>query len=179
MNRIESDCSVTRTLTPRILGLLLAIYLGGGATLASAVTCSVSTTSVAFGAYDVYSSSATNANGTLTVTCTFQTGIDGGGKTVSYTVSMSTGSSNSFVQRTMKSGSDALGYNLYTDNTYSVVWGDGTGGSSTVSGSLHVGPGAGNGTKSQQSTVYGRVPALQDVSVSPSYTDNVTISVAY
>jgi spore coat protein U-like protein len=177
MNRIEADPRAMAGFARRSIGLALALWLGGGATLAAAVTCSLSTAGLAFGGYDVFASGVVNGSGTLTIACSFQSGVDTGNTPVSYTLSMSTGSSSSFVQRTMKSGTNALGYNLYTSNAYSTVWGDGTGSTSKVSGSLSVNPG--HPTVSNQHTVYGQIPALQDVGVANDYKDNVTVTATY
>jgi spore coat protein U domain-containing protein, fimbrial subunit CupE1/2/3/6 len=177
MNRIEFDPRITARFGKRTLGFALALWLGGGATLAGAVTCSVSTAGLAFGAYDVFAAGAVNGSATLTVACSFQSGVDTGNTPVAYTLSLSSGSSNSFVQRQMQSGTNALGYNLYTSNAYATVWGDGTGSTNTVSGSLQVNPG--HPTASNQHTVYGQIPALQDVGVASDYKDNVTVTATY
>jgi len=126
---------------------------------------------------DVFAAGATNGNGTLTIACSLDPADQGAQKLVPYIISLSTGSSGSFVQRTMKSGTNALGYNLYTSNTYSVVWGDGTGSTSTQSGS-HVLNG-GHPTLTSSFTAYGRIPALQDVAVASDYRDNVTATVTW
>jgi spore coat protein U-like protein len=144
---------------------------------AAGVTCTPSTPGLAFGSYDVFAAAATNGNGTLTITCSLDPSDQGAQKITPYSFSLSTGSSGSFVQRTMKSGSNALGYNLYTSNTYSVVWGDGTGSTSTMSGSLILN--GGHPTVTNTFTVYGRIPALQDTAVAADYRDNVTMTVTY
>ncbi|HTR57095.1 MAG TPA: spore coat protein U domain-containing protein [Casimicrobiaceae bacterium] len=145
------------------------------AATAQAVTCSISTGGLPFIAYSVYAATADTGNATISVTCNYQAS-DHGTVTVNYTVSLSTGSSNSFVNRTMKIGANSLQYNIYTTNTYNVVWGNGTGGSSTQTGSMSLS----NGHKSQTNplTAYGRIPALQDVSVG-NYSDNITVTVTY
>jgi len=153
------------------MGLGLALCAGA----ASAVTCSLSSVPVAFPPYDVYATGATNSNGKVTVACQLTGELI---LRVNYTVSLSAGSSNSYVQRKLKhvTLSDQLGYNLYTSNTYSVVWGDGNGGSSTQSGSFtltFITPSGSAGL-----TVYGQVPPLQDVSVG-SYNDSIVATVNY
>ena len=165
-----------RASRPAIARTGLAMLMPFMVAAAQAVTCGVTTGGMPFGAYDVYSATAVTRNATIAVACSYQPS-DTGAITVNYTISLSTGSSNSFVNRTMKIASDSLQYNIYTTNTYGVVWGDGTGGSSTQGGSFKLTNG--HPTDSANWTAYGRIPALQDVSVSPSYTDNVTISVAY
>ncbi|HZI83930.1 MAG TPA: spore coat U domain-containing protein [Casimicrobiaceae bacterium] len=161
----------------RIVALGLALALGSTAQDARAATCTVSTPGVAFGSYDVFAAGATTGNGTITVACTFDLNIDNGLTRVNYTVSLSTGGSNSFVQRLMASGANTLGYNLYTSNAFAQVWGDGTGSTATVSGSLSVNPA--HTSASNSHTVYGRVPALQDAAVASNYRDNVTVTVNY
>ena len=155
-------------------GLVMLMLFTAAA--AQAVTCGVTTGGLPFTAYDVYSATAVTGNATITVACSLQPS-DPSSTEVDYTISLSTGSSNSFVNRTMTIPGDSLKYNIYTANTYGVVWGDGTGGSSTQGGSFKLTNG--HPTGSANWTAYGRIPALQDVSVSANYRDNVTISVAY
>jgi len=138
-------------------------------------SCSVATPGLAFGSYDVYAAGVTNGNATLTVKCDLNP--PPGSADVNYTISLATGNSNSFVQRQMKSGANAFGYNLYTTNAYSVVWGDGTGSTTTVSGSMRLKNT--NPSQSNTHTVYGQIPALQDVAVASDYQDNVTVTVTY
>jgi spore coat protein U-like protein len=153
---------------------MLALGLAFVAAEAMAASCSVSTPGVAFGAYDVFAASPTTSNGTIKVSCTLGAEIF---VRVNYTISLASGSSNTFVQRTMKSGANALGYNLYTTNAYSTVWGDGTGSTATVAGTITLS--IFNTTGSTNTTVYGRIPALQDAAVASNYQDNVTVTVTY
>ena len=154
----------------------ITLWLCVTATNAAATpSCNVSTPGLAFGSYDVFAVGATNGNATLTVSCDLNP--PPGNADVSYTISLATGRSNSFVQRQMKSGANAFGYNLYTTNAYSVVWGDGTGSTTTVSGSMRLKNT--NPSQSNTHTVYGQIPALQDVAVASDYQDNVTVTVTY
>ena len=156
--------------------LALALLLGITAAPVTAATCSTTTTGVAFGAYNVFAAGAVNTTGTLKVTCSLDP-LESGPVTAAFTLSLSTGSSNSFVQRQMVSGTNLLVYNLYTANTHSVVWGDGSGATATVSGSIKLT----NGTpsRSENKTVYGQVSALQDVAVSPLYSDTIVVTTSY
>jgi len=179
MTRLETAAFHRRSMAKRIrraTRLGIAIGLGAAATHAAAVTCTASTPGVAFGTYDVYAAGVTNGNGTLTVICNYDAS-DTGVINLTYAISLAAGSSNSFVQRQMKSGANTFGYNLYTTNAYAVVWGDGTGSTATISGTMRLN----NGHPSQTNThtVYGRIPALQDVAVANDYRDNVTATVTY
>jgi spore coat protein U-like protein len=127
--------------------------------------CAVSTTSVSFGSYDVFSTTATDSTGTLSYRCT--------GNTPLLQITLTTGSSATFNPRTLsngrngRNGPDPLTYNLYTDAARTSIWGDGTG--STSSYRQFAPP---NG-KTVTVTVYGRIPAAQDVSAG-SYADTIT-----
>jgi spore coat protein U-like protein len=64
----------------------------------------------------------------------------------------------------MRNGGNSLGYNLYTSASRNVVWGDGTGGSSTM---------IVNKNRNTTLSVFGQIPAGQDVAVG-TYSDNIT-----
>jgi spore coat protein U-like protein len=160
----------------RLLRFALAVSVAASAFDAGAVTCSVSTAGLAFGTYDVFAAGATNGNATLDVVCQQEVADRGADKIQPYVISLSPGSSGSFGQRTMKSGTNALGYNIYTSNAYSVVWGDGTGSTGTRSGTAVINNGHPVATNSF--TAYGRIPALQDVAVGP-YNDSITMTITW
>ena len=74
--------------------------------------------------------------------------------------------------RAMTNGTDNLAYNLFTDNTYAQVWGDGSGTSTTVS---IAGTGMGNVT---DSVVYGRVLLADGQAAEPGvYNDTVVVTI--
>lgn len=134
------------------------------ATVVSACTVSGSVMNFGSSIDPLAAATPLDATSTLSVQCT---------NTTPYTVALNAGSNaggaSNFSNRTMKSGSNSLGYQLYLDAGRSSVWGDGTA-SSTVSGT---------GTGSTQSlTIYGRLPSLANV-VPGSYTDTVTVTISY
>jgi spore coat protein U-like protein len=153
----------------RIIAVVLACALGGIAGSAYGETCNVGTTGVSFGVYDVFSSGNNDAaGGNIRVSCE---GLESVG--VSYNILLSTGG-GSYASRSMSSGSNHLNYNLYTTSGYSIVWGDGTGGTETVSGSFP--PSIGSAARDH--TVYGRIPAQQNAYVG-IYSDTITVTVNY
>ena len=94
-----------------------------------------------------------------------------------FTVTLSTGSSGNFTSRTLVNGSDTLAYNLYTSNTYTTVFGDGTG--TTGRGS---GTGAGMAIGNAQSVVvYGQLLASANTGAfgAGTYTDTITATITY
>lgn len=125
---------------------------------ALAADCTVGASGVAFGNYDVFSPTALNGAGTVSVACSPATG---------YSIGLSTGN-GSYSQRWLGSGAATLDYNLYTDASRSVVWGDGTSGTSTVGGS----------GESVDHPVYGSVPAQQNVTAG-SYADTIIVTVTF
>ena len=163
----------SRGRSSRCVRALVAVLLFAVAAPAvAAVTCTISAPALAFGAYDVFAGAQITSTTTISVTCTLTGAVN---TTVPYTVSLSTGL-GTFVQRTMTSGVNVLNYNLYTTVARTTVWGDGTGSTATVAGSLALTTAA--RVKTGTHTVFGAVPALQDAKVGV-YADNVTMTVTY
>lgn len=132
------------------------------ATLNSA--CVVAASNVSFGSITPAATGTAPAQGTVTSTCS---------KNVPYTLSINSGSSGSITARTMagatSGNTDKLAYNLYTDAAFTTVWGDGTAGQKV---SL-------TGTGAQQSTtVFGSL-SLNQYLKPDTYTDNLTVTLAY
>jgi spore coat protein U-like protein len=174
--RYQPPLSRSRDASPIGVRALVAVLLwvvAAPVIAAGTVSCSVSATGLSFGSYDVFAASPITSTTTLSVTCTLTAG---GTTTVNYAIALSPGSSSTFVQRQMKNGGNALGYNLYSDSARTTVWGDGTGSTQTVSGSMQVKPAT--PTLTNNFTVYGSVPALQDAAVG-AYSDNITITLTY
>ncbi len=139
-----------------------------GISASVAAKCSVSTTAVAFGAYDPLGTEATtpkDANGAVIVTCTkgWQNRID---------LDLGANSPGPGVRRMLGSvAGNYLTYELYSDSAGGTVWGSGAGNGFT--------PAAPAPDKNPQTfTVYGRVPAAQDVAAG-SYSDTITATVNY
>jgi spore coat protein U-like protein len=130
-----------------------------------AANCFVTATNMNFNAYDA--GTEKTATSSVKVRCTNGT---------SYTVKLGSGG-GTYAQREMTSGASKLQYNLYTDSGYSNVWGDATGGTSTVADT-----GAGlSAVKEKTHTVYGKVPdsaANQDAPAG-SYSDTIQVTVEY
>jgi spore coat protein U-like protein len=138
------------------------------ASAAARATCTVSASGVVFGVYNPFSAIATDATGTVTLSCSIASGLG------AYNIALSTGSGGSFAGRRMSSGSAILPYQLYSDAAHSQIWGDGTGGSATVAGADNI-PLL-SGTSIHQ--VYGRIAARQVASPGP-YTDVIVVTVTY
>jgi spore coat protein U-like protein len=159
-------------LSSLILTLCLALGLTLSAQAAVSFSCLVSATSIVFGVYNPLNTVATQSTGSWTVTCTAN---GSGSATVSGTVRLSTGSSGSFFPRKMTSGVNTLAYNIYTSSADAQIMGDGSGGTSELTGSGTVSSG-------QQyivsATMYGSLPPLQDVPPG-HYTDALIVTVVY
>jgi spore coat protein U domain-containing protein, fimbrial subunit CupE1/2/3/6 len=144
--------------TRMLIATVATLCVFGTSTAYAAGSCTISTTSVNFGSYNVFTGSATDSTGTIRIDCN--------GAAANIVVTLSKGASASFSPRTMLKGAEALSYNLYTDSTRTSIWGDGTGGTSTYTN-------ASPGAQPFNVTVYGRVPAGQDVSAGV-YSDTVS-----
>lgn len=140
--------------------LMLLLAAVGAVSPVYASGCTVSSSGLNFGNYDVFSSMNNDVTGSIDVNCS---------SGLSYTIGLSSGS-GTFYSRSLTNGPHVLAYNLFIDSTRLTIWGDGSSGTSTVSGS---GTGSSNGTP-----VYGRIPSGQNAYVG-SYGDVVTIMVTF
>lgn len=154
------------------LGALLLCAPGAMA----ASDCSVSASGVAFGVYDPTVATPDDSTGSVVVTCTY-TG-PGGVDTADYTVTLSTGTGGSYAPRKLTAGASRLDYNLFRDAARTQVWGNASSGTTIITGSLRVGPGNGNGTRTATHVVYGRIPQLQDADTG-NYTDSILVTLTF
>ncbi len=160
----------------RATGLLAALFLPG---LAQAfATCGISAQALNFGNYDHLHPFANLSQTTITVSCQ-ENVLIGLGDTVIYAISLDGGSSGDTSNRALVQGGDNLYYNLYSEPTRTLVWGEDIG--SQVGGVLAV-PlcllGLGCAVVSAPHIAYGRIPAGQSVSAG-SYSDTITVTVTY
>ena len=138
-------------------------------------TCTVSATGVSLGTYTPNQATPVDSAGQITVAC-IKGLFDILGTTVNYSIDISKGGSSSYSPRELKSGANALHYNLYRDSLRTIIWGDNTGGTSSLTGSLHIPllPGAASNTH----TAYSRIFATQNA-VPGAYVDTLFITVYY
>lgn len=122
--------------------------------------CTPTSNTIAFGAYNPLTTSPwLDGTGSFVIACTDAGGNKNKTTTIDYTVTLS---GQALRQLAPPSGTDRLNYNLFTDIGRNSTWGDGSGGTSVITGSVAV-PG-----RSTASTLpinyYGRITASQDVS---------------
>lgn len=124
--------------------------------------CTISATNLAFATTSTLSS-LLSATGALSVQCT---------NGDAYQIALSSGSSGTLTNRTMKaaSGDNVVNYQLYQDASHSVVWGNGTSGSTMKTG-------LGSGL-TQSIPVYGAVPA-QTTPPPGTYSDTITATISF
>jgi spore coat protein U-like protein len=158
------------------LGILLLAALGVTLPHAAfaAANCSFTTVpSINFGTIDPLALPGTpiQVTATLSVHCT--------GSLTNLTVSLSSGSAGSFSPRSMNDGSGhTLTYNIYTDNSYSVVFGDGSAGTQTES------PTPQNGSATYNFSLFGQLPETGKAiaTIDPFkgvYTDTITVTASF
>ncbi len=138
--------------------------------LEAATVCTTLALPLGYGAYDPFSAAPVDTAGQVSVSCS-------GGLVsvqVNYTILLSAGTSGSFTTRYMAQGASHLNYNLYTNSSRSIVWGDGTGGTSTVADGYLVGL----LLVTRNYPVYGRLAALQNV-LPGLYADTIVVTVNY
>lgn len=138
-----------------------------GVTATVTKNCTLSTTAVEFGStVNVLSSTATTANGGISVTCnsgtTWKVSADKGGG----------GTTATITDRKMVNGTNLLTYKLFTDSARTIIWGDNTAGNGVTI------DGTGNGS-AQASTIYGQIPTGQTTVPAGSYSDTVNVTVTF
>ncbi len=126
--------------------------------------CSISTTQVIFGTYNVFSASPVDSTGTVSYRCN--------GNVQGLLITITKGHSGTFQPRTLTKGLEKLSYNLFRDAARTSIWGDFTGGTSAF---IDLDPPK---NENVSLTVYGRVPPAQDISAG-AYSDTVTVEVNF
>ena len=127
--------------------------------------CSLSSTSMVFGTYDVLVATPLDTTGSVVYRCTQ--------RDHNIMITLDRGGAASFATRRMVKGSDQLLYNIYLDAARTVIWGDGSGGTQAF---FTRNPQGNN----QDLTVpiFGRVPARQDLGVG-AYTDTIIVTLNF
>jgi spore coat protein U-like protein len=136
----------------------------GCSTAAHADSCSIDTTSVVFGSYNVFSTAPVDSTGSIEYRCV--------GNARNVRISISDGLGNSYSQRRMWRIGDTLGYNLFLDAARTIIWGDGSGQTETYFNSRPP------NNRDISVPVYARIPEGQDVSAGV-YIDLVTVTVDF
>ncbi|GAA4011957.1 hypothetical protein GCM10022280_07110 [Sphingomonas swuensis] len=151
-----------------LLLALIVVMLPARAEACTLCSCTTSTSSLAFGAYSPVTASPTDASALVSIDCTGIVSLFG-----VVEVRASAGGSGSALDRTMARSGSTLRYNIYANSARSLILGDGSSGTTTLTSSL-------NGLLffSTAVPVYGRIPAQQWVQ-SGTYSDTVVITVIY
>jgi len=140
------------------------------ATSTHAFNCDVTATGLAFGPYDFLASFPTDTTGSVMVSCNIP--AQNPHAPLAVTIDLSPGISGSFAQRQMQSsGPDPLYYNLFTNPSFSTIWGDGNGGSSSQTAFV-------TSDTPYSAVIYGRIPAGQKVPVG-TYSDVITVTIEW
>lgn len=133
--------------------------------------CTIGSTAMTFGNYDIFTGIPLDATGTITINC-----VDEAWAEVKLGPSLSSGTFNPRRMR-RSGGNDLLDYNIYTMPARIVILGDGTGGTETVR--VH----KPSGTPRREPwtrtiSIYGRIFPGQNISAGP-YSDTLTATVEW
>ena len=143
-------------------------------------TCTVSSTGMAFGAYQplTFAGKLTSVDNTsianVRVVCTGL--LAQGGYTISLGPSTyGTGNliSTRYLNNTTNGGA-YMAYNIFTEITHITIWGNGTTGSLVTGTSALI-----LGTSTNNHNVYGKVPAGQNTLKAGSFSDSLTMTLTY
>lgn len=153
-----------------IAGELLFAVGASVAGTASSASCTVSAVGVAFGLYNPFNATSNDSTGSIDVSCTTLIVASN-----TYTLALSAGN-GTYANRKMTSGANTVLYNLFTDATYTMRWGDGTQGTQAISTTQLL---ALQTVAQQHYPVYGRMPARQTGAVAGNYADTVLVTISF
>ena len=159
LHRITAVATAISALTASTVGPVMASTASSNfdVTIQVLSTCSISASNMTFGSITTGTTSNTDAASSLTVNCSSNT---------PYTVSLSDGANFSNVRR-MAWGGSYIDYMLYSDSSRTTQW------NSTIT---KTGTGSGG---DQSLSVFGRIPAGQNVANTGAYGDTVIATVTY
>lgn len=157
-----------------VLGPLLALGAGSAQALcvSGLCSCSTTTTNVTFGSYNPLAFGNLDTTGSVKVACTSVAGL-----LIPFTIDLGKGNNNNYADRRMSFGGYQLSYNLYTDNTYTKIWGDTTSSTLNVGGSVLLDVLA--LSLAQTFYIYGRLPGRQLTAMPGTYTDSLSVTLTY
>ena len=175
MSSLSSRCSV---LTAALIGSALALgstliskpAFAGTATANMTVsatvpaTCTIATGNMYFGAYNPTEASSTLGQATIIATCSSGTNA---------TVALDAGANRGVDGRRKlirSGGTDLLSYDIFTENNYATVWGEGTNGTTTVA--------LNSDGNAKEFNAYGAISPGQNAPVG-SYSDTVAVTITY
>ncbi len=149
--------------------MVLAAALALLAPSVGRAACTLSATGISFGQYNPSSTAPADFTGTVTITCSAGSGPG------PYALALSIGGGGGYATRRMSGGGGFFApYQLYADAAHSIVWGDGTAGTSTVPSIDNIA----NAGGTTGYTVFGRM--LAGMAVNPlTYTDIIIATAAY
>lgn len=126
--------------------------------------CILATTPINLGDIDTTSTAARDQTGSISVTCT-----NGAGWSAAADAGQTVGATPG--TRRMVNGTDVLDYALYSDATRTILWGDGTAGTTPITDT-------GNGI-AQDKIIYASVLPGQVAAHAGAYTDQISVTVTY
>ncbi len=139
---------------------------------AGAASCTITSPTLNFGSYDPLLATNDDSTAAVRVSCT-RTILPS--EVVNYTLTSSIGNGPSYATRRMVSGVEILNYNVYRNAARTQIWGNGTGGSFTITGSFNLN----NATpRNRNHTLYGRIPPLQN-SAAGTYNDTLVVTLTF
>lgn len=163
---------MTRTFFALLLTLLAWSGPARALCLPAVCSCGVTTTNVAFGTYNPLAFGNTDSTGSVRVSCGGVAGL-----LIPFNIAISPGGGGSYGGRRMSSGAHHLSYNLYTDASYTTIWGDGSASSQLINAGvtldvLGLSP-------AQTFWIYGRLPGRQLTAVPGVYADTINVTLTY
>ena len=162
---METKLDQNRAVKKFLFTLLLLTLANLSAATTLNAACSVTAGPVSFGVYDPLSLSPLDTIGRLTYRCE--------GRDHNISIGISRGNAPSFNPRQLRMGAETLNYNLFVDVARTAIWGDATGGTTTL---FVRNPQPNN--SDIQVNIFGRIAAQQSTAAG-TYNDTLTVTINF
>lgn len=136
------------------------VFILACAASAPAFACTVDVSPLLFGNINPLDGVDVDSATTLSVTCPSDTAY----------VATANAGTGSYTDRRMNGSQGNLAYQLYTEASRTLVWGDGSAGTNAIAGTA--------GAAGTMHNIYGRIPS-QPMAVPGSYSDTLLITISY
>lgn len=164
MSKTPKNCQALRLARLTFAGVLACGSAHG------ATSCAISNAALIFGNYEVFSARATDGVGTVELVCTNLDSVASSGDSVALSIGAS--ANGTVTDRKMAAGSGTLNYAIFSDASRTRNWAEGQDVPRLPTGSLQA-----HESKQLQFTLYGRIPAQQNVQAG-QYSDNLMVTVS-
>lgn len=168
---VEHRLTATIGRLMRLIGWALALAVAGTAPALARISCTAANVTLNYGAYDVLAGAVLDAAGSIQVTCKKSGTSNNSNGNISYSVALTTQT-----PRTLTLSGSSLSHQFYVDSARIQPWGNGTGGTYVITGTVSVNKNS-SATDVAKNFYASVTPGGQDVVQGTYKQSNLTVTV--